>query len=72
MRNNRFLMVACGILLGAISLCAPGKTTPMRPGAAQARLPCEGSDGGVVTCPPAPRAIAVRAGRMFDSNTGQS
>ena len=30
-----------------------------------------GSDGGVYKCPPAPRVIAVRAGRLFDSKTGQ-
>jgi imidazolonepropionase-like amidohydrolase len=33
--------------------------------------PCVGSDGGVFQCPPAPRVIAVRAGRMFNSKTGQ-
>ncbi len=32
--------------------------------------PCVGSDGGVYQCPPAPRLIAVRAGSLFDSNTG--
>jgi imidazolonepropionase-like amidohydrolase len=30
-----------------------------------------GPEGGVLQCPPAPRTIAVRAGRLFDSNTGQ-
>jgi imidazolonepropionase-like amidohydrolase len=30
-----------------------------------------GSDGGFFQCPPAPRVVAVRAGRMFDSKTGQ-
>src|SRR6266536_5740306 len=33
--------------------------------------PCVGSDGGVYQCPPAPRVIAVRAGRLFNSKTGQ-
>jgi imidazolonepropionase-like amidohydrolase len=33
--------------------------------------PCVGSDGGVLQCPPAPRVIAIRAGRMFNSRTGQ-
>src|SRR5437016_11590747 len=33
--------------------------------------PCVGSDGGVLQCPPAPRVIALRAGRMFNSKTGQ-
>jgi imidazolonepropionase-like amidohydrolase len=30
-----------------------------------------GSDGGFFQCPPAPRVAAVRAGRLFDSKTGQ-
>ena len=34
-------------------------------------IPCMGPDGGVLQCPPAARVIAIRAGRLFDSNTGQ-
>ena len=34
-------------------------------------VPCVGSDGGVYQCPPAPLVVAVRAGRLFDSKTGQ-
>jgi imidazolonepropionase-like amidohydrolase len=30
-----------------------------------------GKDGGVLQCPPAARVIAIRAGRLFDSKTGQ-
>jgi imidazolonepropionase-like amidohydrolase len=33
--------------------------------------PCVGSDGGIFQCGPAARTIAVRAGRLFDSKTGQ-
>jgi imidazolonepropionase-like amidohydrolase len=33
--------------------------------------PCVGSDGGIFQCPPAPRVIAIRAGHLFDSKTGQ-
>src|SRR5262249_204322 len=33
--------------------------------------PCVGSDGGVFRCAPASRPIAIRAGRLFDSKTGQ-
>jgi len=33
--------------------------------------PCVGSDNGVYKCPPAARVMAVRAGRLFDSKTGQ-
>jgi imidazolonepropionase-like amidohydrolase len=30
-----------------------------------------GADGGVYTCPPAPRVVAVRAGLLFDSKGGR-
>lgn len=33
--------------------------------------PCAAPEGGIVQCPPAPRTVAVRAGRLFDSIGGQ-
>ena len=70
MRTNRLLLMACGIFFSAASLCAQVK--PLQTSWRGAgKTPCVGSDGGVVNCPAAPRAMAVRAGRMFDSNTGQ-
>ena len=33
--------------------------------------PCVGSDGGVYACPPALGVTAVRAGRLFDSESGR-
>lgn len=33
--------------------------------------PCTGADGGVFKCPPAAQTFAIRAGRLFDSKTGQ-
>jgi len=33
--------------------------------------PCVGSDGGILQCPPPARVVAVRAGRLFNSKTGQ-
>ena len=33
--------------------------------------PCVGPWGGIFECPPAPSSVAIRAGRMFDSITGQ-
>jgi imidazolonepropionase-like amidohydrolase len=33
--------------------------------------PCFGIDGGTLKCPEAARTIAVRAGRLFDSNAGK-
>src|SRR5215472_2533151 len=32
--------------------------------------PCIGRDGGVLPCPSPPRVLAIRAGRLFDSRTG--
>src|SRR5215468_8841982 len=56
----------------AISLVAalPAQT-PQAPWRGAGPSPCVGSDGGVYKCAPAPRSIAVRAGRLFDSTTGQ-
>jgi imidazolonepropionase-like amidohydrolase len=34
-------------------------------------MPCTGSDGGVYKCVPPPGTIAVKAGRLFDSKSGQ-
>jgi imidazolonepropionase-like amidohydrolase len=33
--------------------------------------PCVGPEGGTLQCPPAPGTTAIRAGRLFDSETGQ-
>ena len=33
--------------------------------------PCVNQDGGALTCPGSARTIAVRAGRLFDSVSGQ-
>jgi imidazolonepropionase-like amidohydrolase len=59
-----------GILLGATVLRAQVQPPPA-PWRGAGPTPCVGSDGGVFQCPPAPRAIAVRAGRLFDSKAGQ-
>ena len=57
------------LLLVCVSLCfAQGPSTPWR-GAGP--TPCTGSDGGFHQCPPALGVTAVRAGRLFDSKTGQ-
>src|SRR6516164_3531159 len=56
-------MVVAGITLGA--------QAPQAPWRGAGPQPCVGPDGGVFKCPPAPRALAVRVGRLFDSKTGQ-
>ena len=61
--------------LAAIALSAPlqaqGVQPPPAPWRGAGATPCVGSDGGIFQCPPAPRVIAVRAGRLFNSKTGQ-
>jgi imidazolonepropionase-like amidohydrolase len=69
MRFRFWLTVVFAALgAGAMSLGAQAPQTPWR-GAGP--TPCVGSDGGVFQCPPAPKTIAVRAGRLFDSKSGQ-
>src|SRR5579863_3260623 len=55
-------------LVGLLTAAALWGQAPWR-GAGPA--PCVGTDGGVYQCPPTPGVVAVRAGRMFDSKTGQ-
>ena len=66
MRRN----YALGILLSAATLWAQGQA-PAAPWRGAGPTPCVGSDGGVSKCPPASGSVAVRAGRLFDSKTGQ-
>ena len=67
----RYGATSTGILFlsAAAILAQPRPTaTPWRGAGPQ---PCVGRDGGVLPCPPPPRVIAIRAGRLFDSKTGQ-
>ncbi len=57
-------------ILSAVSLLAQVQPPPA-PWRGAGPTPCVGSDGGILQCPPAPRVIAIRAGRMFNSKTGQ-
>ncbi len=57
-------------LLSTVTLLAQVQPPPA-PWRGAGPTPCVGSDGGIFQCPPAARTIAVRAGRMFNSKTGQ-
>jgi imidazolonepropionase-like amidohydrolase len=70
MRIKSLLPAAVAILLSASALCAQGQNLPTAWRGA-GKTPCMGSDGGVSQCPPPARTIAVRAGHMFNSKTGQ-
>ena len=57
-------------ILSAITVMAQVQPPPA-PWRGAGPAPCVGSDGGILQCPPPARVIAVRAGRMFNSKTGQ-
>jgi imidazolonepropionase-like amidohydrolase len=68
MRCKFVLMAVFGIL--ATGLYAQVQPPPA-PWRGAGPTPCVGPDSGIFQCPPAPRLIAIRAGRLFDSKTGQ-
>jgi imidazolonepropionase-like amidohydrolase len=68
MRCKSVMAAACCVLLSAMTLGAQAPVAAWR-GAGAA--PCQGSDGGFYQCPPPPRVVAVRAGRLLDTKTGQ-
>jgi imidazolonepropionase-like amidohydrolase len=70
MTRNIAFTLTLAISLGATSILAQVQPPPA-PWRGAGPTPCLGSDGGIFQCPPAPRVIAIRAGRMFDSKTGQ-
>jgi imidazolonepropionase-like amidohydrolase len=73
MRLNSLWTAAFGTVMAAIALGAQALQTPRtpQPWRGAGAQPCVGPDGGVYRCPPGPRAVAVRAGRLFDSKAGQ-
>ena len=70
MRSNTVLALGAAAVLGSATLWAQGQpmTTPWR---GAGTTPCVGTDGGVYKCAPPAASVAVRAGRLFNSTTGQ-
>jgi imidazolonepropionase-like amidohydrolase len=69
--RSALFMVPLAVFIAAITVAAQGPAVPPAPWRGAGATPCVGADGGVYQCPPAPRTIAIRAGRLFDSKTGQ-
>ncbi len=69
--RNKAVLAAFGILLMAGTLSAQAVQPPPAPWRGAGPTPCVGSDGGVIKCAPSAQVIAVRAGRLFDSKSGQ-
>src|SRR6185503_17432378 len=70
MPSKSMLAIALGIFLLAPALWGQLRRPPA-PWRGAGEMPCVGSDGGTMQCPPAPAVVAVRAGRLFDSKNGR-
>ena len=68
--RRKSILAVFGSFLIAIALWAQVQPPPA-PWRGAGPTPCVGSDGGIFQCVPAARLTAVRAGRLFDSKTGQ-
>jgi imidazolonepropionase-like amidohydrolase len=66
----KLVLAAFSILMIATTLSAQVQPPPA-PWRGAGATPCVGSDGFIYKCAEAPRVVAVRAGRMFDSKSGQ-
>src|SRR5438093_10513142 len=67
----RSVLAAFGIFMIAATLEGQTVQPPPAPWRGAGPTPCVGSDGGILQCAPAPRVVAVRAGRLFDSKAGK-
>jgi imidazolonepropionase-like amidohydrolase len=70
MNMRSTLFSAIGLTLAAAAAHAQVQPPPA-PWRGAGQAPCVGSDGGIHQCAPAARTIAIRAGRLFDSKSGQ-
>src|SRR6185369_2736719 len=68
---TRIFSFAAAIVILGSAVSSAQVQPPPAPWRGAGPTPCVGSDGGVYKCAPAPRTVAIRAGRLFDSTTGQ-
>src|SRR5438045_5197253 len=68
---TRALGFAAGLSIFLTAAASAQVQPPPAPWRGAGPAPCVGSDGGVYKCVTPPGLIAVRAGRLFDSKTGQ-
>jgi imidazolonepropionase-like amidohydrolase len=69
---TRILPFAAALIILGAAMSSAQVQPPPAPWRGAGPTPCVGTDGGVYKCAPAPRTIAIRAGRLFDSTTGQT
>ncbi len=76
LRGNSLLGASLGTMLLSTLLSSQAPPTPPpqqapAPWRFAGERPCARPEGGVLQCPPAARSAAIRAGRLFDSGSGQ-
>ncbi len=71
MRRTSVWTAAAAVLLAAASARAQGPAAPPAPWRGAGPTPCVGADGGILQCAPPPRTVAIKAGHLFDSRSGQ-
>ncbi len=65
-------VIAAAVLVTFASIAsAQGPAPPPAPWRGAGPTPCVGAEGGIYSCPPAPKTIVIRAGHLFDSRSGQ-
>jgi imidazolonepropionase-like amidohydrolase len=67
----RIVLAIVGSVLLASAAFAQGPAPPPAPWRGAGPAPCVGPEGGIFSCPPAPKTIAIKAGHLFDSKSGQ-
>src|SRR5712691_6338671 len=70
-KSKSATLATFGIAIFATALWAQEPGGPGAPWRGAGAPPCFGSDGGSFQCRPAPGVIAVRAGRLLDSRSGE-
>jgi len=67
---KKLVIWCCGVLVMAATASAQGPALPPAPWRGAGPAPCV-ADGGIFSCPAAPKTVAIRAGHLFDSKSGQ-
>ena len=68
---TKFGLLAFWFLVIAAIAFAQGPAAPPAPWRGAGPTPCVGADGGIFSCPPAAKTIAIRAGHLFDSKSAR-
>jgi imidazolonepropionase-like amidohydrolase len=68
--RQKLTMLLSSFVLFTIAIRAQ-VAPPPAPWRGAGPTPCVGSDNFIFQCPPTPQVIAIRAGRLFDSKSGQ-